>query len=201
MYLDVGTGRIGTAGAGQTVFLSADGRYLLMSQTETSLAETPVAGGAARWLTLPRGWYLPGGDGLADVISGTGLGTADGVVVQSVPSLASPGATLALCNPAGRAVTVVGRAAAVLDDTPRRARYSLLAWLPADCAPRAGCPVEITNTATRAVRTMRSPQPGGFAMGGAFSPDGSRLALLGAGASHRPGPDINYTTAVIPRKP
>ncbi len=93
MYLDVGTGRIGTAGAGQTVFLSADGRYLLMSQTETSLAETPVAGGAARWLTLPRGWYLPGGDGLADVISGTGLGTADGVVVQSVPSLGSPGAT------------------------------------------------------------------------------------------------------------
>jgi len=122
------------------------------------------------------------------------------------------------------------------------------------------------------VRTVRSPQPGGFAMGGAFSPDGSRLALFlntssgqdaqlaladvataavrvaatprfplgvdiawarwlpdgmyliagpmtgagylvdsatlsakplmtGAGAGHRPGPDINYTTAVIPRKP
>ncbi len=199
------------------------------------------------------------------------FGTADGIVVQSAPGPGPQGVTLALWNPASEAVTVVGRARAVIGAyTPPGARYSLLAWLPADCPPRAGCPVEITNTATRAARTVRSPQPGGFAMGGAFSPDGSRLALflntssgqeaqlaladvataavrvaatprfplgvdiawarwlpggthliagpmtgasylvdsatlsaepLLTGAGHRPGPDINYTTAVIPRKP
>ena len=47
-YLDLATGQIGTEGPGQTVFLSADGRYLLMSQTATSLTETPVTGGAVR---------------------------------------------------------------------------------------------------------------------------------------------------------
>jgi hypothetical protein len=198
-YLDVSTGRIGAAGPGQTVFLSADGRYLLMSQTATSLTETPVAAGAAQpgaaqpgaaqpgaaqpgaeqSLTLPRGWYLPGGDGLADPVSGAGLDTADGIVVLSAPSLGQSGATLALWNPVSGAVTVIGRARAVIDAyTPPGARYSLLAWLPAECAPRAGCPVEITDTATRAMRTVPSPRPGGFAMGGAFSPDGRRLALF-----------------------
>src|ERR1700733_6904445 len=43
-YLDVATGTIGIAGAGQTVFLSADGRELFMSQTATTLTETPVTG-------------------------------------------------------------------------------------------------------------------------------------------------------------
>lgn len=77
-YLDMATGKIGTAGPGQTVFRSADGRYLLMSQTATSLSETPLSGGAPRQLTLPGGWYLPGGDGLPDVLSGAGLATANG---------------------------------------------------------------------------------------------------------------------------
>ena len=93
-YLDVATGRIGTAGPGQTVFLSADGRYLLMSQTATSLTETPVIGGAVRQLTLPRGWYLPGGDGLADVVSGAGVATANGIVVQSEQSWGPGGSVL-----------------------------------------------------------------------------------------------------------
>jgi hypothetical protein len=37
--------------------------------------------------------------------------------------------------------------------------YSLLAWLPADCGHPGGCPIKITNTATRSVQTVRSPQP------------------------------------------
>ena len=104
-YLDVATGTIGIAGAGQTVFLSADGRELFMSQTATTLTETPVtAPGAVRQLTLPRGWYLPGGDGLADLFSGAGLATANGIVVQSQPDPGPAGLVLALWNPArGRA--------------------------------------------------------------------------------------------------
>jgi hypothetical protein len=178
-YLDVATGRIGTAGPGQTVFLSADGRYLLMSQTATSLAETPVIGGAVRQLTLPRGWYLPGGDGLADVVSGAGVATANGIVVQSEESWGPGGSVLAVWNPNGGRVTVIGRAVGVIGAyTPPGARYSLLAWLSASCGFPGSCALMITNTATLSSRTVRSPLPGGFALGGAFSPSGASTARL-----------------------
>jgi hypothetical protein len=179
-YLDVATGAIGTAGAGQTVFASADGRDLFMSQTATTLTETPVTGGGAvRSLTLPRGWYLPGGDGLADLFSGAGLATANGIVVQSQTSPDPDGLVLGLWNPDGGRVAVIGRARAVIDAyTPPGARYSLLAWLPAGCRPAGGCPLAITNTATLSARTVRSPLRGGFAIGGAFSPAGSSGARL-----------------------
>ena len=178
-YLDVATGRIGTAGPGQTVFLSADGRYLLMSQTATSLTETPVTAGAARQLTLPRGWYLPGGDGLADVVSGAGVATANGIVVQSGPSWGPGGSVLAIWNPNSGRVTVIGRAVGVIGAyTPPGARYSLLAWLSASCGFPGSCALVITNTATLSSRTVRSPLPGGFALGGAFSPSGASRARL-----------------------
>ena len=182
MYLDVSTGAIGIAGPGQTVFLSADGRDLYMSQTATILTEVPVTGGAARSLTLPQGWYLPGGDGLPDLISGEGLATANGIVVQSQQSPSPGGLVLGLWNPDRGRVTVIGRARAVIDAyTPPGARYSLLAWLPACRRSPASCAVKVTNTATMSARTVNSPLPGGFAMGGAFSPagtSGARLAVF-----------------------
>ena len=178
-YLDLATGKIGTAGPGQTVFLSADGRYLLMSQTATSLTETPVAGGASRQLTLPRGWYLPGGDGLPDVGSGEGLATANGIIVQSAESSAWRARALGLWNPRSGKVEVIGRELAVIGAyTPPGGRYSLLAWLPAACPFPDNCLLKITNTATLTARTVRSPLPGGFAAGGAFSPGGTRLAVF-----------------------
>lgn len=182
MYLDVTTGAIGIAGPGQTVFLSADGHYLFMSQTATTLIEVPVTGGAARSLTLPRGWYLPGGDGSPDLISGEGLATANGIVVQSQQSPSPGGLVLGLWYPGRGRVTIIGRARAVIDAyTPPGARYSLLAWLPACGRWPASCAVKITNTATLSARTVNSPLPGGFATGGAFSPagtSGARLAVF-----------------------
>src|SRR5260370_18648626 len=86
MCLDVAACTVVSAGPGQTLFLSADGRYLLMSQTATTLTETPVTGGAPRQLTLPRGWYLPGGAGLPNVVSGDGLATANGIILQPAES-------------------------------------------------------------------------------------------------------------------
>jgi len=178
-YLDVASGTIGTAGAGQTVFLSADGRELFMAQTATSLTEAPATGGAARELNLPPGWYLPGGDGLADVVSGAGLDTANGIVVQSRDSWDPGGSVLAIWDPDNGQVAVIGRAVAVIDAyTTPRAHSSLLAWVPADCRLGSNCPIEITNTATLSTTTVRSPRPGGFAMGGAFSPGGTQLAVF-----------------------
>ena len=179
-YLDVSTGRIGTAGPGQTVFASADGRDLFMAQTATSLTETPVTGGGApKLLTLPAGWYLPGGDGLGDLVSGAGLATANGIVVQSRDGWDPGGSVLALWDPGRSRVVVIGRAVAVIDAyTAPGADSSLLAWIPAACRLPGNCPVEITDTATLTTRTVRSPRPGGFAMGGAFSPSGTRLAVF-----------------------
>jgi hypothetical protein len=188
-YLDLATGRAGTAGPGQTVFASPGGRYLFMSQTATSLTETPVTGaGTPRQLNIPRGWYLPGGNGLADPMIGEGLATANGIIVQSAesPGCCRSAQTLAIWNPRSGQVTVIGRERAVIDAyTPPGAGYSLLAWLPAACPFPDNCQLRITNTATLSTRTVRSPRPGGFAMGGAFSPDGTRLAVFLNAASAR----------------
>jgi hypothetical protein len=177
-YLDLATGKIATAGPGQTVFLSADGRYLLMSQTATSMTQTPAAGGSPRTLTLPPGWYLPGGDGLADVFSGAGLATTNGILVQAKQSPDPDGMVIGLWNPVGYRVAVIGRARTVIGAyTPPGAGRTLLAWLPAGCT--GNCPIRITDTATMTVRSVRSSLGHGFVMGGAFSPDGTQLALFG----------------------
>lgn len=65
--------------------------------------------------------------------------------------------------------------------TPPTEGYSLVAWLPR-CANHpapfgSGCPLAITNTTTG--RTVRVPSPNRYGFtGGAFSPDGSKLATF-----------------------
>lgn len=182
-YLDRATGKIGIAGPGSTAFLSADGRFVLMAQDAITLGELPVAGGALRQLTLPPGWYLPGGDGLAG-LGDAGLATANGVIVQSRESSSWRPQVFGLWKPGSRTVRVLGRALAVIAAyTPPGGRYSLLAWLPAACPFPDNCLLKITNTATLATRTVRSPLRGGFAVGGAFSPDGTQLAVFPQTAS------------------
>ncbi len=195
-YFDVRTGQIGVAGPGQTVFVSADGRYLFMSQDPSSLTETPVAGGAPRLLTLPPGWYLPGSNGLADAIEGQGLATANGIVVQSRESPGVGARVIALWDPRTGQVKVIGRGRGVIDAyTPPGAPYSLLAWLPAACPPPGSCLIKITNSASLSTRTVRAPAGGLFTAGGAFAPGGSELAVFatsrvaanGPAGGHRPG--------------
>ena len=82
-------------------------------------------------------------------------------------------------SPGSGTVKVLGRGLAVLGAyTAPEGRYSLLAWLPAVCRFPDNCLLKITNTASLATRTLRGPLPGGFAVGGAFSPDGTRLAVF-----------------------
>ncbi|MGN6793469.1 MAG: hypothetical protein ACTHJW_13885 [Streptosporangiaceae bacterium] len=184
--LNLSTRRVTVAGPGQTVFLSADRRSLLMSQWPASLTETPVAGGPPHILNLPRGWYLPGGNGLADLLAGQALDTANGILVQSRESPGVGVRRIALWDPQTGRVDVIGRAQAVIDAyTPPGARYSLLAWLPAGCASPGSCLVKITDTASDAVTTVHSPTRGGFAIGGAFSPDGRSLAVFVNAPSRR----------------
>jgi hypothetical protein len=186
--LDLATGRTRVFQPGEGIFLSPSGRQLYLPQIDNqSLLSVPVAGpGVTRLLALPAGWYLP---------DGTGLAVAGGIVVQSQPelSLRHP-PRLAVWDPRTGQVSVLGRAAgtsygAVIGAyTAPGAGTSLLAWMPAACHGPSGCPVRITTTEARPghnpsgrawpSRTLRSPLPWGFALGGAFSPDGQQLAVF-----------------------
>jgi hypothetical protein len=172
---DIGTGTIRYLPRGNSVFTSADGRHLYIVQTGTRLIELPADGvGAPRRLALPAGWHMSGLLG--------NWPAAGGIVVYSSAQYASSTSALAVWNPATGKVKIIGRGLDVIDAyTPPGARYSLLAWTPAGCLLR--CPVGITNTSTLASLTVRSPNRYGFTYGGlftsgAFSPDGTRLAVF-----------------------
>jgi hypothetical protein len=127
-----------------------------------------------RRLHTPAGWsQMPNVAG--QVTAGVAGG---GILIRSHPG--RPSRTrwnLATWNPATGQVTLARGAAAIGAYTVPGGRYSLIAWEPAPCTS-GNCPIEITNTATRATVTARSPLPYGFAQGAAFSPDGTRLAAL-----------------------
>ena len=170
--LDPASGRTQEVGPGQFVFPAADGRHVFISRTETRIVEVPVAGsGAPRTLTLPPGWFVP---------NGASMGVADGILVQSAdrPDRAHP-RTFGVWNPRSGRVRVLGTGFQVIGAVrPPGARGSLLAWVPATCTPGQDCRIRITSTRTLSTKTARSPLHHGFAAGGAFSPDGTRLAVF-----------------------
>ena len=183
--LDLATGRVQDHGFGQSVFASGDGRQLFIAEAD-GLIEEPAAGpGAARQLTPPPGWYLPGdgGDGLDSPAAVGG-----GILVQSSDFQASPApVTLGDWDPATGRVAVLGRVVSanfgiIGAVTPARGRSGLVAWVPPAC--RGWCVIKIANTGTGAIVTLRSPLRYGFALGGAFSPDGRELAVF---ANRTPG--------------
>jgi hypothetical protein len=166
---DIVTGTIRHLGRGSCVFASADGSRLYIVETSTRLSEQPASGtGAPRQLTLPAGWYLSGGLG--------NWAVAGGIIVYTA-SNASTTATAAVWNPGTGAVQVIGRDLNLMDVwTPAGASYSLIAWA-------SHSVLGITSTATMTSMTIRSPGRYGFTYGGpftrgAFSPDGTRLAVF-----------------------
>ena len=168
---DIATGRMGFLARGDSVFASADGRHIYIVQTTTTLIELPAAGiGRPHRLTLPAGWQMSGDLGNWPV--------AGGIVVYSVPAgQRRRPTTLAVWTPGTGRVKIIGRDLDITDTyTPRGASYSLLAWT-------SNGVLGITNTSTLASLTVRSPYRYGFTYGGlfssgAFSPNGTRLAMF-----------------------
>jgi hypothetical protein len=186
--LDLATGKVAMFQPGQWIFPSADGQQLYLSQIDNeSLIEAPAAGaGVPRHLTVPAGWYLPGGLGTAVADGPPADGrAASGIVVQSDPELGirHPPVIGIWSTRTGR-VKVLGRGvgadsgAVIGAYTAPGASHSMLAWMPATCRYPVNCAIRITSTSTLASRTLRSPLPYGFALGGAFSPNGSQLAVF-----------------------
>jgi len=112
-----------------------------------------------------------------------GHGQVDGLVGDGYRNFPRP-ATIALWNLRTGAVTVLGQTVAsayfgpIEVVTPPGAGYSLIAWMPSHCKLLINCPIQVTNTATGSSITLHSPMPNGFALGGAFSPDGRELAVI-----------------------
>jgi hypothetical protein len=177
--LDLATGKIASLGFGMAVFASADGRQVFIAQTGESLLEFPAAGGRSRSLSLPAGWFVAGLSG--DFTSPAAV--AGGVLVQAGDGASGPHpAKLAVWNPDSGRLTLIGSGVSASGGllgtvTPPGANYSLVAWWRGACYP-SSCTIEITNTATRSTRTLRSPLGHGFAYGVAFSPDGGELAAF-----------------------
>jgi hypothetical protein len=181
--LNLATGKSTDIGPGEFVFPSADGRHLYISQTDNSLAEVPVRGPArqSEELTLPAGWYLPGGYSLAVANGSIVVQSNDDQAIRHPPQIAVWDPRTGLLRVIGKGVSAPWGSpmgAAIGAYTPPRAGYSLLAWMPASCQYPLSCPIKITNTSTLASLTLRSPFPHGFALGGAFSPDGKQLAVF-----------------------
>ena len=180
---DIATGRVGYLARGDSVFASADGRHIYIVQTATTLIQLPAAGiGRPRRLTLPAGWHMSGNLGNWPV--------AGGIVVYSGPAdQRRHPTTVAVWAPGTGHVKVIGRDLDITDTyTPRDASYSLLAWT-------AHGVLGITNTSTLASLTVRSPRRysftyGGLFSSGAFSPDGTRLAVF----VNTTNPQDPYTT-------
>lgn len=167
--LTLATGKVRDVGPGRGVFPSSDGRHLFLARTDTRLIEVPARGpGPPRALRLPRGWYVPDG--------GQGYGVAGGVLVQP-GRWARARTPVAVWNPKTGALKVIGTGIGVLAAyTPPGGQDGLVAWQPVTCGQ--DCPLKITDTATLATRTVRSPLRYGFAAGAAFSPHGTQLAVF-----------------------
>ena len=189
--LDLATGKLASLGFGMAVFASADGLQVFIAQTGESLLEFPATGGRSRSLSLPAGWFVAGlGDDFTSPAAVSG-----GVLVQASDSASSSRpAKLAVWNPDSRRLTLISSGVSANGGllgavTPAGANYSLVAWRQGSCYP-SSCALEITNTATRFTRTLRSPLGHGFAYGVAFSQDGGELAAFAntLGLSTTPAP-------------
>ena len=140
------------------------------------VVQIPISrGGIRRTFTVPSGWYVNAGDGYANPMS-----VAGGILVQSaLPQASSTPARFGVWDPATGRIRQLGRDWGLIDShTARNGRSSLLAWLPGRCLAADTCDLRITNTGTGRTIDVPSPLPYGFDIGGAISPDGTRLAVF-----------------------
>jgi hypothetical protein len=188
---DPATKKTTSLGLGDAVFAAANGRSIFVVQPRLDCPSTvkgtcdPYAedlvtiplgqGGARHVVSVPTGWYLNAGAGYSNPIS-----VANGILVQSaLAEVSSTAPRLGLWDPATGRIRQLGRDWGLIGahTSPDR-RSSLLAWLPGSCQPNPHCGLRITDTVTGHSLEVRSPLPYGFDVGGAFSPDGSQLAVF-----------------------
>lgn len=189
---DPATGTTVSLGRGDAVFAAADGRSVFVERANLDCPATatgpcdpnaeqvvqiPLTGGGPRHIfSVPSGWYVNAGDGLANPISVSG-----GILVESARAeVSATPSRFALWDPTTGHIRQLGSDWGLIDaHTAPGGHSSLLAWLPSACTNGQGCGVlDIADTGSGRNLTVHSPLPYGFDVGGAFSPDGSRLAVF-----------------------
>lgn len=170
--VEIATGRTNVIAHGTGVMASPNGARLYVDQGTSDFLElNAVTMRVIRRWPIPAKW-TGGGPWVAPPVAGglilTHKGRTGGLGVWHPGSRVQP---LGVATGADTALAVY---------TPPKGRYSLVAWLP-NCANHStgvskGCPLEITNTATDRTITATNPTRYWFT-GGAFSPDGNRLAV------------------------
>jgi len=180
------TGATRNDGFGRTVFLSANKHQLFITRTTTDLSEVSLLSqGSVRRLAIPSGWIISSGNGFTSPLS-----VSNGIVVQR-PVADDSSFTLGIWNPPTGRIHIVGQDQATIDAfTPAGGSYSLLAWVPANCVFDRPCFIRITDTKNLATVRVADPLPYGFDVGGAFSSDGTNLAVFVKTNSG----DVNPTT-------
>jgi hypothetical protein len=131
-------------------------------------------------LRVPVGWYLYGSAYQWFPLEGP---VAGGIIVYSSKDAeSSPGSVSeGIWNPATGRVRILGRGYLIeAAYTPPGSRYSLIVWTPPGPGIAPDYSLRITNTATMATVTVRSPLHHGFVFSGApaFSPGGTQMALF-----------------------
>jgi hypothetical protein len=160
----------GEAGRGLNFFASANGKNIYLVLTGSRLIELRASGhGLLRRLRVPAGWTMSG-NAAGAMAGGSFLVSADDHGAGTGPS------AIGVWNSRDGRVRVVAHGyLAAGPVTPPDARYSLIAWQ--RCA-LGSCSLEITSIPSLRTVTGRSPLRHGFASGGTFSPDGTRLAVF-----------------------
>ncbi len=199
--LNLATGKISMIAPGQALAASGDRRTVFVAWTGIDVVEVPADGsGPARQLALPRGWFVASNGGIGGGAANAGA-VGDRLLVQSSDFQGSPQPdTLGLWRPGTHQVWVLGRAASanygvIGTVTLPGSAAGLVAWIPASCGLFRWACIKITNTADMSSLTVRSPTRHGFALGGAFTPNGRALAaftVTGTGGRHS-GPSADLT--------
>jgi hypothetical protein len=191
---DFATGTVRTVAAGWAVFPSASGQAVYIAQSSTRLLEISAAAtNAARRLTTPPGWHVVP---LPWAVSG-------GITVSRGGRIGEgPRPVIGIWRLRTREVEIIGRGQVLATVTPEDGAYSLIAWQPDGCGVQH-CPIEITDTATHATLTVRSPLRYGFLNAGddgVFSPDGSDLVgFISLNALNPSQPALFVPALVSPR--
>jgi hypothetical protein len=176
---DLASGKIRYLPRGEAVFTSADGRSLYIARNaRTLLVLRPDGSGPTGVLRTPAGWFMSGiGPGWAPTVATSGVLVAS----SDAAGPAGRGPREGVWNLATGQVRTLGAGSTIFGVyAPRRARYSLIAWAPPSRHFARDYPLRITDTATGAVVTARSPLHFGFVAGGApaFSPGGKQMAVF-----------------------
>lgn len=177
---DPATAKIRYLARGESVFAAANGQRVYIAQNGSTLLELHAEGsGPPTVLRVPARWYVSAH--AYDWISWEGT-VAGGIVVYSRDDLndVPDNVRAGIWNPATGQVRMLGKGLIAAAYTPPGASYSLLVQVPEAGRFPQDLSLKITNTATLATVTIRSPLRYGFAISGApaFSPDGSQMAIF-----------------------